>query len=75
MIKNANRVPKKQWNRWSIGARAIFNRCYDYFMDHQETLNHPKAPKLPPQQWKTVAWNAAWIAADACDESIPTEII
>lgn len=40
-----------------------------------KTVNHPKAPKLPVNQWKTVAWNAAWIAADACDDTIPTEIV
>lgn len=75
MIKNVNRVPKNAWSKWSKEARTIFNRCYDFFMGNQEIVNHPKAPKLPPVQWKTVSWNAAWIAADACDNTVPTEII
>ncbi len=75
MVKNVNRVPKKQWSKWSKEAKAIFNRCYDFFMSNQGTVNHPKAPKLPFNQWKTVAWNAAWIAADACDDTIPTEFV
>ena len=74
-IKNSNRVPKKQWSKWSKEAKAIFNSCYDFFMNNQKTMNHPKADKQPAFHWKTVAWNAAWIAADACDDSIPTEIV
>ena len=73
MIKNVNRVPKKQWSKWSKEAHGTFNRCYKFFMNNQGIVNHPKAPKLPFNQWKTVSWNAAWIAADACDNTIPTE--
>jgi DNA topoisomerase IB len=75
MTKNINRVPKKQWSKWSDRARVIFNRCYGFFMGNQDISNHPKAKKLPPAHWKTVAWNAAWIAADACDNTIPTEFV
>lgn len=68
MIKNENKLSKKQWSRWSEEARAIFNHCYDLFMNCQQSINHPKAPRLPLNQWKVVAWNAAWIAADACNK-------
>lgn len=73
MIRNTHRVQKKQWTKWSKMARVVFNRCYEFFINNQRTVNHPKAKKLPLVQWTTVAWNAAWIAADACDDSIPTE--
>lgn len=75
MIKNKNRVPKKQWSKWSKEAKAIFNDCYDFFFNNQGLVMHPKAHELKPDHWKTVAWNAAWIAADACDECIPTEFV
>ena len=74
MIKNMNRVPKKKWSKWSKEARAVFNACYSFFYDNQKIMNHPKAPKMSDAHWKTVAWNAAWIAADACDDAIPTEL-
>ena len=75
MIKNVNRVPKKQWSKWSKEAKAIFNRSYLFFINNQGLMKHPRAPKLSPNQWQTVSWNAAWIAADACDDTIPTEIV
>lgn len=72
MIKNKYRVPAKQWKRWSVEARSIFNKCYDFVMDNQELLSHPGSPKLKPYHWKTLSWNMAWVAADAFDNSIPT---
>lgn len=74
MIKNENRVPKKQWNEWSEKGRGIFNKTYDFLYYNQALTTHPKTEKIPDSQWKTIAWNAAWIAADACDDTIPTEI-
>lgn len=75
MTKNVNKVPKKQWTKWSKEAKVIFNRCYDFFMNNQMTMNHPKAVQIPAAHWKTVSWNAAWIAADACDDTIPDEFV
>lgn len=75
MIKNENRVPKKQWDKWTENARGIFNKAYDFLYYNQPLTTHPKTKKIPSNQWKTIAWNAAWIAADACDDTIPTEIV
>ena len=74
-IKNVNRVPLKQWRKWSVSARSVFNDCYDFYINNQSIMNHPKAQKLKPYYWKTISWNAAWIAADATDGTIPEEII
>lgn len=75
MTKNVNRVPNRQWAGWSKKARVIFNRSYMFFLNNQVMLNHPKARKLSPLHWKIVAWNAAWIAADACDDTLPSEFV
>lgn len=75
MTKNVNRVPKKQWMKWSAGARVAFNRSYEFIYYNQDLIIHPKAATASPIQWKTIAWNAAWIAADATDDSIPTKIV
>ena len=66
-MRNLNRVPTKQWLKWSIAARGVFNKTYVFLMRHPELITHPKQVKLPAVQWKTIAWNAAWIAADAAD--------
>lgn len=29
---------------------------------------HPDQRALHPRTWRTVAWNAAWLAADAVDD-------
>lgn len=74
-MRNSNRVPKKQWRKWSGVARRVFNATYSFIHDNPDLMQHPGAPKPKPFHWKTVAWNAAWIAADAVDDSIPVEVI
>jgi hypothetical protein len=74
MTKNINRVPKKSWMQWSELARKVFNRVYNFVMDNEDLMKHPKQPVMKPRHWKTIAWNSAWIAADAVDDKVPDEI-
>lgn len=71
---NHNRVPQKVWLKWSVTARTVFNRTYDFMMNNQGVMLHPKMEKPSPQHWKTICWNAAWIAADAVDNALPTDV-
>lgn len=64
---NKNRVPVKQWKRWSNAARAVFNAVYSRMKADAELFLHPRQKAPTPTHWKTTAWNAAWIAADAVD--------
>jgi len=75
MESNKNRVPKKQWRRWSEPAQVVFNRTYEFAMRNPELMVHPKALVVRPACWKTTAWNMAWIAADAVDDCIPDEVV
>lgn len=68
-MKNRNRVPTKQWRKWSAKAHDVFNEVYSFAYDNPDLMTHPAAPKPKPLYWKTVAWNAAWIAADAVDKT------
>lgn len=77
-MRNENRVPLKQWRKWSSTAQRVFNETYRFLMRNPDLVRHPADP-LPKttkasQHWKTIAWNAAWIGADAADESVPAEI-
>lgn len=74
-MKNLNRVPKKQWRKWSKVAKTAFNRTYTFMFYNQKVVTHPKMENINPRQWKTIAWNAAWIAADAVDNTIPTVVV
>lgn len=71
---NSFRVPVKQWRKWSATARTVFNRVYDFVLSNQPLMSHPKAEPVKPAHWKTASWNAAWIAADAVDDAIPTVV-
>lgn len=62
---NHHRVPKKQWDKWSWIARTTFNALYSEMIQFQCCFVHPKAAVIPCEHWKTIAWNAAWIAATA----------
>ena len=73
-MKNEFKVPLSQWRKWSATAKAVFNRVYDFAISNPTLMMHPKAEPLKPFHWKTVAWNAAWIAADAADDVIPTAV-
>jgi hypothetical protein len=63
--RNVNRVPVKQWAKWSPTARRVFNATHLAMTTDQDLFLHPKATPLPNTQWSTTAWNAAWIAAEA----------
>jgi len=69
--KNIYRVKPKVWRQWSQKAQEVFNRVYDFNMDNQKLVTHPKQEAMKPSYWKTIAWNTAWIAADAVDNKLP----
>lgn len=71
---NNFKAPTKQWRKWSETARAVFNRVYDFAIENPTLMLHPRAEVPKPAHWKTVAWNAAWVAADAVDGAIPTQV-
>lgn len=64
-MSNQYKVPKKQWAKWSEQARHVFNELYRTMIHNQGTFMHPKDSHRPAAHWKTVCWNASWMAADA----------
>lgn len=64
-MENTNKVNRKVWKSWGEVGQAIFNQTYEWLVSNQALTIHPKQPPLPGEQWKTIAWNAAWVAADA----------
>lgn len=65
VIPNTHRAPPKQWRRWSQRSQIVFNDLYRLLRHNQTIFTHPKADVIPDKHWATIAWNAAWEAADA----------
>ena len=73
-MTNTYKVPLKQWRKWSEQARRVFNLVYNQLESYPDSFKHPKAASIPEQHWATVAWNSAWVAADAVDEVNSVEV-
>ena len=73
MIKNLYNVNRKDWKKWSDIAKKTFNKVFDFAIEHPNILLHAKQEKPKARHWKVLAWNFAWIAADAVDDALPTE--
>ena len=63
--KNAYKVPVRQWRKWSELARRVFNLHFYELKENQSILTHPKTQQISNREWRTQAWNAAWLAADS----------
>ena len=66
-MDNIHNVPTKQWKKWNETSRKLFNSLYTTFAENQKIITHPETQEIPEIEWNTVAWNAAWLAADACN--------
>jgi hypothetical protein len=62
-MKNRYNVPARQWKKWGVAGQKVFNRLYGSMRRAQHLYLHPKATRVPQEQWETTAHNAAWIAA------------
>ncbi len=68
MAANKYKVPLAKWRQWDERAQRTFNGLFDDMKSNQHLFLHPQQEALSNQKWRTVAWNASWIAADyACD--------
>jgi hypothetical protein len=68
--ENTHKVPARQWRKWPDICQRVFNETYAVMINNQDLFLHPKGQMAPEQQWKTTAWNAAWIAAEACKNAL-----
>jgi hypothetical protein len=67
-IENGHKVPSKQWAKWSIRAKYLFNRVYESMLLDERFFSHPEARAVLPEHWKVTAWNAAFTAACEVDK-------
>jgi hypothetical protein len=61
---NIHKVSKRQWKRWTVDGRNVFNDLYDTVLNGQSIMKHPNHNVVAPNHWETIAWNSAWLAAD-----------
>lgn len=63
-MKNLHDVPKKQWKKWPEISQRVFNQTFEDMEQNPALFTHPKTGKIAKEQWGTVSWNSAWIAAE-----------
>ena len=72
MVRNIYKVDRNQWRKWNERQRALFNGLHaDILQIKAPRFCHPKtvARKISKAEFSTIAWNAAWLAADHLRES------
>ena len=69
-MRNQFKVPLNKWKKWSILAKKVFNSQFETLKNNQKVLTHPQMKEVSKRMWSTVAWNSAWLAADAVDTGL-----
>lgn len=79
MVKNKHDVGQSQWRKWSLAERALFNNTFESILNiGADLFLHPKTVKrkISDDEFKTIAWNAAWEAADQLrNPGVKTEVV
>ena len=78
MVENVHSVPKKVWQKWTGKQKEIFNNLFDEFSRvGPECLLHPQtvAKGISGEEYSTIAWNAAWLAAHVYRNEFTSEVI
>jgi hypothetical protein len=65
MSKLDNKLPTK----WTRHQREVFRILNNAMLTNQSIFMHPKADMIPTNHWGTIAWNAAWMAAEAVENA------
>jgi len=63
-------VGKRKWKNWPDICQRVFNETFGVMQENQYLFLHPKADKHSVDHWRTTAWNAAWTAADSCQQAL-----
>lgn len=62
-VPNPHSIPKKQIKKWGPTGLALFNFVFEDIMSMGRVFLPPSMGKIGPEEFKTIAWNAAWTAA------------
>lgn len=62
--RNKFKVPAQQWKKWTIVGRHVFNKVYEYSVSNQDMMSNTEKGVIPEDQYRVIAWNHAFIAAD-----------
>lgn len=68
--ENKYQVGARKWRNWPDLCQRVFNQTYESINLNQLIIIHPGGEEDTPEHWDTVAWNAAWLAADACQKGL-----
>lgn len=69
-VQNKHKVSKAQWEKWPHQSQETFNWLFELMTRDTRLFLHPKSPAPSEQGMRTMAWNAAWLAADAVRDAL-----
>ena len=65
---NSHKVSKRVWRRWNTAQQFMFNGTFEQVWTclKGKFFLHPRTEqnRITDDERKTIAWNAAWLAAD-----------
>lgn len=64
MVERPEGMNKSRWNKWSGQSQSMFRDMYEFIDANQTIFSHPKMIEMPKEYWNTIAWNAAYMAAE-----------
>lgn len=76
-IKNVHKVPASQWRKWNQQQRALFNGTFEDITNVGQELFLPTTTfqrHLSDEEFRIIAWNAAWTAAHILNGQFTTEM-
>jgi hypothetical protein len=57
---------------WTLAQNVVFSRLFRHMIGNQAVFTHPDAAEIEPDHWRTVCWNASWMAASFINmEQVP----
>jgi len=69
MIENRYDVAPDKWRNWSYICQRVFNETCTQMLENPSTYQHPDATAVVALHWDETCFNAAWTAADACQQA------
>jgi len=68
MTTNIHNAAHASWSKWSEKQRTTFNRLMSELADQSVINARAGAPQLSHDEWETVRFNAAFLAAHIAAE-------
>lgn len=77
-VRNTHKVDRDVWRKWNAEHRALFNTMFQNILNlGPDLFLHPvtRQRNLTDDEFRTIAWNAAWEAVSVLRKEVATEVV